>query len=95
MTKFYVKFHENVVAICDEDLIGKIFDDGKIKLEILPRFYGGELMDEKQIKDLLAKGKNLNLVGAKCIKIALDNKIIKEEHVLYVKGIPHAQVYSI
>ena len=95
MMKFYVKIHNNFIAVCDEDLINKTFEDGNTRLEVSARFYKDKLLDYKEVKNLLANGINLNLVGNKCVKLALDNKIIKKENILYIKGIPHAQIYTI
>jgi hypothetical protein len=98
----YVKIHENpredqtpVVAICDEDLIGKKVTDGKLNLHITERFYKGEKKSEEEVIEIIKNADNLNLVGKKTIKLALENGFISEENILIIKGIPHAQIYSL
>ena len=92
---FYVKIHQkegnNIVAICDEALLGKCFEEGKVILEI-NNFYKGNLVDGEEVKDYL-KENNLNLVGKEIIKIALELGVVNKESILIVKGVPHAEVF--
>jgi len=94
----YVKFHRAglsmVVAICDRDLIGKTFSEGKMRLDVKESFYKGELMSKKEIKKILKTADNLNIVGKEAIKLALNENLIKKEHIITIKGVPHAQIYS-
>lgn len=94
----YFKIHngnERVTAICDKELIGKKISEGKLCLDVSKRFYEGELIDEEKLKEVLKDATNLNIVGEKSIKIALKEKVIDEKSIIKIKGIPHAQVYSI
>lgn len=91
----YVKIHKGsseVIAICDEKLIGKKFSDGKFCLDIKENFYKGELMKEEQVKDILRNVTNLNIVGEEAIKLALEEGIIDKEGIMKIKGVPHAQL---
>lgn len=95
----YIKVHESggrsVVALCDEDLIGKTLEDEKMRLEIAERFYKGDKLPEKEILEILNDAANINIVGKESIAFAIKNKIITEEHVIEIQGIPHAQVYAL
>ena len=95
----YVKIHKgtenDVVAVCDKELIGKKFSEGKLCLDIKKDFYEGELMDKDKVKDILKKAGNLNIVGKESIEIALKEKIINQNSIIRIKGVPHAQVYSL
>ncbi|MEM3527597.1 MAG: DUF424 family protein, partial [Candidatus Bathyarchaeia archaeon] len=42
--KVYVKDRQKLVAVCDSNLIGKTFREGKLKLEVTSKFYEGELV---------------------------------------------------
>lgn len=96
--KMYVKIHKDggfkVLAICDEDLIGKTLDDGKICIEVSERFYKGHKESDKEVIKLMKIAENINMIGKKCVKLALDNGIIDKESLIIVKGVPHAQVIS-
>ena len=92
---FYIKFHKklgrDVVAVCDEDILGKTFEEGDMFFEVKKGFYGGERKTKEQIKDILITAENINLVGKEIIALALELKIIEKENIIKIKGIPHAQ----
>ena len=93
----YVKVHESqsriVVAICDENLIGKTFSEGDKQLNITERFYKGEKKSDEEVIEIMEVADNLNLVGEKTINLALKNKIITKKSVIKIKNIPHAHVF--
>ena len=54
----YVKFHKGssvIVAICDSNLIGKTFKEGKLSLNVSEHFYKGELKTEDEVKEIMKK----------------------------------------
>ncbi len=83
-----------VVALCDSELIGKKFEEGKKRLEITERFYKGDKYSEEKILNLLyqysREDATFNIVGEKSVKAAIKSGIISEESVGRIKGIPHA-----
>ena len=85
----YVKIHKDVIAMCDEDLIGKKFEDDYRQIEVSERFYKGELVDEEKIIELLEKGTNLNLLGNNVVDIAIKRGFVKEEEVIEIQGVKH------
>lgn len=97
----YVKIHEDkryksiVVAICDEDLIGKEFLEGNLNLIITERFYKGEKKTEEEVLKIMENADNLNLVGKKTVKLAIKAGFISEDYTIKIKGIPHAQIYAL
>lgn len=95
----YIKVHKSgekeILAVCDEDLIGKKLEQGDICLDILETFYKGEKVEQKQLESILENYDNINIVGPKSIKIALDINIIKEESIIRIQGVPHAQIFTI
>lgn len=94
----YVKVHkgnETVVAVCDKNLIGKKFSEGKLCLNVKENFYKGELVDEEKLKEILKNAINLNIVGKESVGLALKEKIIDKNSVIKIKEVPHAQIYSL
>ncbi len=91
----YVKIHKNnesfVTAVCDEELLNKIFREGKLLLDVNEHFYKGKLLDEKEAEPILKDAVNLNLVGKKSIHLALKLKLISKECIINIQGVPHAQ----
>ena len=92
----YVKIHKTedreIVAICDEELIGKKFEDNGLVLDVNETFYKGQKLDDDATLEIMKKSDILNIVGKKSIELALKNNIISKENIIKIKGIQHAQV---
>ncbi len=92
----YVKIYnvqgEVLLAACDEELLGRTFREGELKLEVRERFYGGELKDVNELENLLAEATIANLVGERCVSKAIELGYVDKDRVLYIEGIPHAQM---
>ena len=95
----YVKIHRSgeriVVAVADSELIGKTFKDEKYEINVNPSFYKGEEKTEEEVIEILKNADNTNLVGKKAIKAGLKAKIISKENIIIIKGIPHAQSFTL
>lgn len=93
----YIKVHKiddkKVVAICDEGLIGKEFEENGLQLKVTERFYKGSKVNEKDALQIVKGSSAINIVGEESIKFALKNKLISKENIQKVKGIKHAQVF--
>jgi hypothetical protein len=92
-----VKIHEayrKIIAICDSNLLGKKFEQGKVQLDIKEGFYKGKEMKEKQILDLLEDAQKedacFNIVGKESITLALKIGIINKNSIITIQNIPHA-----
>ncbi len=91
-----VKIHSNeVVSLCDKDILGQIFEEGDLQLDITERFYKGVEMAEEEMLKVMKDADNLNIVGEKSIALAVRTGMIDERNVMRVKGVPHAQVYAL
>ncbi len=91
-----VKIHKNehgrdVVAVCDDNLLGKKFEEGKLQLDLTSNFYKGEIKDEDETGDIIRNAYIVNIVGEKSVAVALKEGIIEKHHVIKIAGIPHAQ----
>ncbi|HLD10865.1 MAG TPA: DUF424 family protein [Candidatus Nanoarchaeia archaeon] len=97
--KFYIKTHESirsyVIAIADENLIGKKIKDKIIEINISEQFYKGQLCNEKKAAILLQECPNINIIGKNIIKLAKKLNLINEENIVYFKNVPHCQIYCI
>lgn len=80
-----------ILAVCDSELIGKKFEQGKIQIDLTTDFYKGEEKTESEIILMMQKAYILNLVGKNSVRLALKQKFVDETHILRIKGIPHAQ----
>ncbi|MEK6848769.1 MAG: DUF424 domain-containing protein [Nanoarchaeota archaeon] len=82
-----------VVAVCDADLLGKKFVEGKRVLN-LTNFYNGDEVSEaeaeKIMKEQAGEDSTFNIAGEKSIQIAVKLGIVSEEGVGKVDGVPFA-----
>ncbi len=93
---FYAKVYnvgkEVLVAICDKNLLGKTFENERLRLEVKKEFYGGEVINKNKACELLSIATIANLVGKEIVSLAIELKIIEKENVIEIKNIPHAQM---
>lgn len=99
--RFYLKIYrekeknEVLVAICDEELLGKEFREGNLRLEVSRDFFGGDLVDERRAVFEMKRATILNLVGSRIISLAIREGLIDPDKVITIEGIPHAQMVII
>jgi len=88
--------YRDIVAICDSELLGKTFEQGKFQLNIKESFYKGEEKTKQEILDIIKKmsieDSTFNIVGKEAIETALEAGIISKEGIKEIQGIPFALV---
>ncbi len=82
---------EILVVICDEDLLGKKFDEGELTLEVERSFYEGEEVSVERCLDALKEATIANMVGS-IIRHAIDAGLVKATNVIKIQDVPHAQM---
>jgi|TARA_Y100000034_G_C6818805_1_gene368572 hypothetical protein len=91
-----IKTYRDVVAICDTELLGKKFEEGKFQLDVKESFFKGEETNEEKaieiMKQMGMEDATFNIIGEKSIKTALTAGIISEEEVGKIHGIPFALI---
>ena len=92
-----VKIHESyrkIVAVCDAELLGKRFEQGKMQLDCRKDFYGGKLTREEEVikilKQAILDAATFNLVGKKAVACGVRAGIISKEGIIKIAGIPYA-----
>ncbi len=95
----YIKKYETdghlVVAVCDEDILGKKFVEGNLMLKLDECFYKGEKGSSDDVKDALLCATIANIAGTRSIACAVECGCIDPDTVIYIDGIPHAQMVQI
>ena len=93
------KKHENmqstVLAICDKAILGKTFEEGNLSVTAKEHYYNGKEITEKEFDELIKEADSLNLLGNKCVDLAIKKDIVDEKSVIVIGGIKHAQVYKL
>lgn len=95
----YLKIHgteeSRVVAICDESLIGKKLSNKNIEIEVTERFYKGEKINTKELKEIIKKERNINLLGKEAVTCAIEEGIADEDNIIWFGDIPHTIITEI
>ncbi len=89
--KVYQRGPETLVAACDADLLGKTFREGDLRLEV-SSFYEGDVVSEEQFVAHLRLATIGNFVGRETIGAAQRAGFVGEDGVLWIEGVPHAQM---
>jgi hypothetical protein len=81
-----------LVAVCDEDCLGETYSRDGVSLTVTEEFYGGDEADADDVVDALTRASVANLVGERCVTVAVNAGLVDEERVLDLDGALHAQL---
>ena len=95
IVKIHKKSGRALIAVCDSNLLGRLFEENGKQLDLSSDFYKGEERDPVEIGDLIRNADMVNLVGEESIKLGLQEEVIEESHILKIDGVPHAQAVLI
>jgi hypothetical protein len=91
-----IKSYRDVVAICDKDLLGKKFEEGKLQLDIKESFFKGKEVSKEEASEIMIDMKledsTFNIIGKKSVQTALETGIITKEGIKKIDNIPFALV---
>lgn len=85
---------EVLVVVCDAELLGKEFREGKFVLKVDSKFYGGKEASMEECINAIKNATMANLVGS-VVEKAIYEGLIDPARVLRVQGIPHAMMVRI
>ncbi len=90
MTVFFMKVieqnNERLVAACDKEVMEMVLDSHGVKIKVSPMFYGKELVTQKEFLDAVKRCTSANVIGIKVIKLLIENRMIHEDAVLWLKN---------
>ncbi len=87
-----------MIAMCDEELMGNIFEEGKIiiDLEHYGGFYKGELLTEDDARKQLGPAVySANVIGNRSVKLLIEAKLVKESDVKTVQGVKFVHLFKV
>ena len=84
-----------MVACCDEDCMGRSFQQGRLRLTPETRFYGSAVMLLNEALVLMDGADILNLVGRRIVGAAIEKGLVHPEAVITIAGVPHVQVMKL
>ena len=81
-----------LLIVTDKDIFGKKFEEGKVQLDLTKSFYEGNEKEKDEVKELFFKSRHVHLTGKQTIALGIELDCVDPKRILWVKGIPHAQV---
>lgn len=84
-----------VVAVCDEEILGKTLEGGIVPFKVNEGFYKGTLGDVEEAIAAIKQATISNLIGKKIVSAVIECKMIHERAVIYFGDIPHAQIVKL
>ena len=90
--KVYRVRGEVLVAVCDAELVGKVFREGDLRLEVKEDFYGSDEVGEEEVRRALRQATIANITGKRAVELAIRLGIIDKSRVLKIGECLHAQM---
>jgi hypothetical protein len=81
-----------LVAACDSELLGSIFREGKLKLEVKVDFYHGVSTSIPEALQAIDGADIANLVGEGIVQAAVQGGLVDPSAVVRIDGVPHVQI---
>ncbi|VVB99466.1 Uncharacterised protein [uncultured archaeon] len=94
----YLKVHSSpngvVVALCDAELVGRVFSEGERTLDLSRHadFYEGEKVGEQEAIDALRGAEHANITGKKSLAAA-KKAGLPVAGAIKIATVPHLQIY--
>lgn len=93
--KVYHIGQEVLVAVSDESCLGQEFTEGDVRLKVSKEFYGEDHADKDEVVSALSDATIANLVGEQSVATAVENGFVNPHDIIYIQGVPHAQMVCI
>ena len=85
------------MAVCDNNLLGKRFEEGKLQLNVDEKFYGGKEYEKKKALKILQNALDddacFNFVGKNSIDLGIEAGLVKKENQITIQSVPHALAF--
>lgn len=93
---FYVKIHHSqgysIVAVCDEEILGKVFREGDVVLDVSPSFYKGEKVDLRRALESIISADIAVITGRRIVEKLAEIGLVSTEFALRVGDQLHVQI---
>jgi hypothetical protein len=86
---------EDIVAVCDRELLNTTIRHGELCVTIDSAFYGTTPAREEDVREALKNAGSINLMGERAVSLAVGMGMITRSACIMIGSVPHAQVYRI
>lgn len=99
---FRLKVHasgdKTIVAVCDSDILGHIFEEKERILDVDKDFFSGKnmlLKDIEKIAETIHASNTSNIIGNRIVAELVKNGAIKTQSVKEICGVKYAMVFRV
>ena len=92
ISKIHHKDGRSVMTLCDNELIGKTFEEGERRLDLSSPFYDGKEITKDYAKRFVVTVSSINAVGEESVNFLINENLADKNDVMRVQNIPHVQV---
>ncbi len=85
----------DVVAVCDRELLNTTISDEKLTVRVHDSFYGTTTVSEEEVRSVLEKAGNINLMGERAVNAAISLGLLTRSECIMIGNVPHAQIYQV
>jgi hypothetical protein len=86
---------DTVVAVCDEEILGKTLEGGRVPFTVSEGFYKGILGGVDEALEAMRQATICNLVGKRIVNAAIESRMVHKRAVIYFGEVPHAQIVKL
>jgi len=96
----FLKIHRSpeagtVVAVCDRELINTTIEHDGAAIAITEAFYGNRCVTEDEVVEALRAAENANIMGERCVALAVRHGIVDADSCIRIGTVPHALVFRL
>lgn len=84
-----------IVAACDADILGDVYTEDGVTLDVDAGFYGGEEVELQAVIDALDSFLTANLVGNRLVAALVEEDVVDADEVEDVDGVKHVQLFQV
>lgn len=83
-----------LVNICDQELLGKTIQEGRVEMHISKEYFGGELVNEEQALRLVQQSSIANLAGTRIVQRVLAARLASAKAVKRVGDVHFLMIFK-
>ena len=83
-----------MLNICDADLVGKEIQENELKVNITKSYYGEKIVDKNEAETLLQNSSIINMVGKETVSLSISLGIGAENGVKKIQDVPFLIVFK-
>ncbi len=84
-----------MLAVCDENLLGKTIEYRDIIFKVSTDFYGGNKAGRTDILSEIKKADIVNIIGINIVESLVINRLVDKDCILWLGDIPHVQIVRV